>query len=384
MDFRVPLAVAASLLIACRPGPAQQLDAGQLEAVLRGAAAAAIPPMGTSAQLLGPPDLPLVEVRLNGKGPYRLLVDLGSNVMILRRDVADDAGLEVVLDRETSDIVRARTLQIADARFDDVWFGAYDELDVDGVVGYNLLMGTGIVLDYPGRMLRLGPLELGEPDGDRTLAYEVASRLPYVHARVGDRDLLMNLDTGAFNWVVFPMAMADSLPLESSPQPGPALTNNQTGTTRNFVARLAVDLRIGGHVIERPVVMFDPAVEDAWLGSGILTRSRLELDTRRRVFRLTPKTPLVAPPYRTLGVGLGPFDPSSGTRPVTDLIPGTAAAGELQPGDAVVSIGGISATGLDARTLRRLCADGAKTVEIEVRRDGVSRTLSLEVAALPR
>jgi hypothetical protein len=384
MNLRVPLAVTATLLIACRPGPAQQLDAGQLDALRSGAAAADIPLIGTSAPLLGPPDLPLVEVRLNGEGPYRFLVDLGSNVMIIRRDVADDAGLEVVLDRETSDIVRARTLQLADARFDDVWFGAYDELDVDGVVGYNLLMGTGVVLDYPGRMLRLGPLELGEPDGDRTLAYEVVSRLPYVHARIGDRDLLMNLDTGAFNWVVFPMAMADSLPLESSPQPGPALTNNQTGTKRNFVARLAVDLRIGGHVIERPVVMFDPTVEDAWLGSGILTGSRLELDTRRQVLRITSEGPLVAPTYRTLGMGLGPFDPSSGTRPVTDLIPGTAAAGELQSGDAVVSIGGIAASGLDARTLRRLAADGAKTVEVEVRRDGVSRTLSLEVAALPR
>jgi len=305
-------------------------------------------------------------------------------VMILRRDVADDAGLEVVLDRESSDIVRARTLQLAGARFEDVWFGAYDELDVDGVVGYNLLMGTGVVLDYPGGALRLGPLELGEPDGDRTLGYEVASRLPYVHAGIGDHDLLMNLDTGAFNWVVFPMAMADSLPLESPPQPGPALTNNQTGTTRNFVARLAVDLRIGGIVIERPVVMFDPAVEDAWLGSGILTGSILEMDTRRQVLRLTSEAPLVAPPYRTLGVRLGPFDPSSGTRPVSDLIPGTAAADELQPGDAVVSIGGIPASGLDSRTLRRLATNGAATVEVVARRDAVSRTLEIEVAELPR
>lgn len=369
--------------VACRPGPAQQLSAQQLDAVRRGAAAAEIPATGTSVPLLGPPELPLVEVRLNGTGPYRFLVDLGSNVMILRRDVADAAGLDVILDRETSDIVRARTLQLGDARFEDVWFGAYDELDVDGVVGYNLLMGTGVVLDYAGRTFRLGPVDLGEPDGDRTLAYEVASRLPYVEARVGDRAVLLNFDTGAFNWVVFPLAMADSLPLESPPQPGPALTNNQTGTTRSMVARLAVDIRLGGLVIERPVVLFDPAVEDAWLGSGILTGSRLEMDTGRRVLRLTSDAPLAAPAFRTLGLGLGALDPSTGTRPVTDVIPGTDAAARLEPGDAVVSIGGVPAAELDAPARRRLAAD-RDVVGVTVRRGGASVELQVEVASLPR
>lgn len=374
---------ALGIVVACRPGPAQQLSARQLEAVRRGAAAAEIPATGTSVPLLGPPELPLVEVRLNGMGPYRFLVDLGSNVMILRRDVADDAGLDIILDRATSDIVRARTLQLGEARFDDVWLGAYDELDVDGVVGYNLLMGTGVVLDYAGRVFRLGPVDLGEPDGDRTLPYDVTSRLPYVRAHVGDRELPLNLDTGAFNWVVFPAAMADSLPLESPPQPGPALTNNQTGTTRNLVARLAVDIRLGGLVIERPVVMFDPAVEDAWLGSGILTRARLEMDTDRQVLRLSSDAPLVSPPYRTLGLGLGPLDSSTGTRPVTDVIPGTDAAVRLEIGDAVVSIGGVPAAELDAPARRRLATD-REVVRVTVLRAGSSVELPVEVASLPR
>lgn len=293
---RVTGGMAALLLLTVAgPGLGQQLTPSQLESVRRGAANLHVPDAGTEVPLLGPPDLPLVEVELNGKGPYRFLVDLGSNVMVVRRSVADDAGARVVLDRDRSDIVVAEEMTIGGARFGDVWLAAYDDLDVDGVIGYNILRGTGVVLDYARRCFRLGPLELPEPDDDTVLAYEVRSRMPYVPARVGDRDLLLSLDTGATNHIVFPAFMADSLPLEAPPVPGPVLYNEQTGAVRNLVGRLTQDLVVGGHVIERPVVLFDPSVEDAWLGSAILVDARLELDTERQVLRLTAAAPLATP-----------------------------------------------------------------------------------------
>ncbi len=299
------------LLTVAGPAQSQQLTSEQLEAVRRGAASMHVPDSGTVVPLFGPPDLPLVEVTLNGRGPYRFLVDLGANVMIVRRSVADDAGMRIVLDRDRTDIVAAADMTIGGARFRDVWLGAYDELDVDGVIGYNVLRGTGVTLDYVGRQFRLGPLRLPPPDGSETLDYVVESRLPYVPARVGDRELLLNLDTGAANHIVFPAFMVDSLPLEAPPVPGPVLYNEQTGPVRNLVGRLAEDLVVGGHVIERPVVLFDPEVEDAWLGSAILVGARLELDTERQVLRLAATAPLATPPdlvIRDVSVwdGVGP------------------------------------------------------------------------------
>lgn len=284
------------LLSVAGPAQSQQLTPDQLESVRRGAASMHVPDSGTVVPLLGPPELPLVDVTLNGRGPYRFLVDLGANVMIVRRSVADDAGAHVVLDRDGADILVADEMTIGEARFRDVWLGAYDELDVDGVIGYNILRGTGVTLDYAAGRFRLGPLRLPRPDGSETLPYTVESRLPYVSARVGDRELRLNLDTGAANHIVFPTFMVDSLPLEVPPVPGPMLYNEQTGPVRNLVGRLAEDLVVGGHVIERPVVLFDPEVEDAWLGSAILANARLELDTERQVLRLAAATPLATPP----------------------------------------------------------------------------------------
>lgn len=373
----------AAVLVASTPASAQQLTPEQLESVRRGAASVHVPDSGVVVPLVGRPDIPMIDIELNGRGPYRFLLDLGSNVIIVRRDVAVDAGLYLVLEREGADIMTAHEMTIGDARFRDVWLGAYDELDVDGVVGYNVLRGTGIVLDYPARRLRLGPLDLPAAGLDDVLAYEVHGRMPYVRGRIGDRDVLLNFDTGAANYIVFPAFMADSLPLDGVPVPGPVLFNNQTGSVRVTVGRLSEDLVVGPHVIERPAVLFDPDVEDAWLGSAILADARLELDTDRLVLRLRSDSPLAAPAWRTLGLRLGPYDPSSATRPVTDVIPGTHAGDvPIAVGDSVVSIANVPAADLVPWRRHRLAEENA-AVEVILRRGGRYETVQLTVTALP-
>jgi S1-C subfamily serine protease len=162
-----------------------------------------------------------------------------------------------------------------------------------------------------------------------------------------------------------------------------AAAERSDGPLRGAAQLLRRDLRIGGHVIKRPVVFFDEDVEDAWLGSAILVNSRLELDTERRVMRLTSTSPLASPSYRTLGLGLGAFDADSGTRPVTDVIPGTpAAVGAIEVGDRVLSLGGVPAEELDAYARRALAA-ASDSAELVLIRGGKTLSLQLKVAALP-
>jgi hypothetical protein len=375
-------ALAAILGVACGAS-AQELTPEQLESVRRGAASIHVPDSGVVVPLVGRPDIPMIDLQLDGHGPYRFLFDLGSNVVIARRDVVEDAGLYVVVEREGTDIATAGEMTIGEASFRDVWIGSYDELDVDGVVGYNVLRGTGIVLDYGVRELRLGPVDLPAAGTDGAISYEVHGRMPYVRARIGEREVLLNFDTGATNHVVFPQFMADSLPVEAPPVPGPVLYNEQTGPVRVLVARLAEDIVVGPHVIEKPVVLFDPAVDDAWLGSAILAAARLEFDTERLVARVTADRPLASPPYRTLGLSLGLLEESSATRPVIDVIPGTPAARlPIAVGDAVESIADVPAAELTSWRRRTLAAEH-DVVEVILGRGGRHETVRLEVAELP-
>jgi len=199
--------------------------------------------------------------------------------------VVDAARVQVVLDRERSDIVRADILTVGSAVFRDVWMGAYDELDVDGVIGYNLLGNFPFTLDFPAQRLVLGRSAAGDGDPE----YLVEDGLPYLAARIGERQERVNPDTGAAEQMTVPADWEGDLPVDGVVRSGPLTENNQTGTTRVRTAKLGVDLRVGALSLGRPEVFFNPDADNAWLGCGILRHYALSMDPTTRRYRLTPE-----------------------------------------------------------------------------------------------
>lgn len=264
----------------------QALDSTLLAALRRGAPSARLMRERSTVPLVGTATLPLVEARINGRGPYRLLLDLGSNVTLLRRSVVDSSGTTVLIDRERGDIIRIDSLVIGAALFTAVTGAAYDDLDVDGVIGFNLLRIFPFTIDYPRARFVFHGDSLPEPDGARVLAYEVHGRMPYVRAYAGTDTLLLNFDTGAAEWMTVPLAWKDSLKSLSPAVAGPVVTNNQTGDVRVLTARLAAPLRIGGFTIANIPVYLNADVEDAWIGSGLLQHFTLTFDPQRNRMRL--------------------------------------------------------------------------------------------------
>ncbi|HJR52616.1 MAG TPA: hypothetical protein VJ982_02765 [Gemmatimonadota bacterium] len=288
------LACASALLAGASPARSQTLSPELLEAVRAGPSEVRLDGDSASIPLHGPRNLPLIEARVNGTGPWRLLVDLGSNVVIFRRDVIDPAGAEVVVERSGTDIVRLDSLRIGDVLYTDVYGGSYDELDVDGVIGYNALGSLPFTLDFPGRRLVVHRDSLPSADGRAILDYVVVDRLPYILARLGADTLRLNFDTGATNRIVFPAVWKDRLPLAGPVRGGPVLSNNQTGTTTTELAPLSESITFGGFTIDAPTVILDPDVSDAWLGAGLLVDYVLDFDPDR--LRVRIRGPAVAGP----------------------------------------------------------------------------------------
>ena len=235
-----------------------------------------------SVPLVGSPTLPLVQVLVNGRGPFRFLIDLGSNVVILRRSVVDAAKGKVLLDRAKSDIVRLDSLELGAARFDDVTAGAYDTLDVDGVIGYNLLQATSFTIDYPRQRLILQRLSLPEPDNATVFAYEVVDRMPSITVRIGGESLLLDLDTGAQEYMTVPPSVQGRLPWKGGLEPGPELTNNQTGTTRVLRGHLKVAPQLGSVPLPVAEVYVNPDAEDSWIGSAAMQGAAWTFDPANR------------------------------------------------------------------------------------------------------
>jgi hypothetical protein len=234
--------------------------------------------------MVGGPLQPLVEVRIDGHGPFRFLVDLGGNVLSIRKDVSDSIGLVLVQDVGARAVVKARAVQLGSATLRDVYFVREPTLDVDGVIGFNLFRAGLVTLDYPEQRFAWRPGALADADGGSIVSFELRDRMPYVQAQVGQATKWVNLDTGAKAVVVAPATAETSLLLEGPVVSGPILWNQAEGTIRTRSAKLAGNLTIGPNLLKaRPTVLFSGALEDEFLiGSGALVDSRLTLDVANK------------------------------------------------------------------------------------------------------
>jgi predicted aspartyl protease len=137
--------------------------------------AEAAPPIGPSTCVtthLATTTLPLVlvDVRVNGKGPYTFFVDTGATITVVGAPLARALHLPLIdtpvraLGAGGRFDARASYAAVAlgDVRQDRVLVGVVDLAQiravagpVDGVIGYNFLKPYRVVIDYPGHELCL-------------------------------------------------------------------------------------------------------------------------------------------------------------------------------------------------------------------------------------
>lgn len=112
--------------------------------------------------------------------------------------------------------------------------------------------------------------------------------MPYVTVLLGQDSLLVNLDTGAAEWMTVPASWQSRLRWETTPLPGRTTVNNQTGSTQVLEGRLADTLRFGELAIVRPLVYVNPEAEDAWLGAAAMTSAVWTFAPQQRRVEVLP------------------------------------------------------------------------------------------------
>lgn len=342
-----------------------------------------------------------VSARINGRGPFRLLVDTGSSITLVTPAVASAVEARVPRDEDvtvnatnafgaTTDVRRVllRTLEIGGVQFEGVLagiteglslFGQIDVKPVDGLLGFSVFADVILGIDFPGRRLVLSK---EWPDALPPVRAELAMRqptnVPLVFSRLQGREIEVLVDTGSDQGLELPPDLAALVHWKAEPRPGP-LVGALDDADREYVGRLSGELHLGPATQENPIaaIINGPAN----VGVGFLQSFCVVFDQGRdKMWLCAPSDdPVPAPTARSLGLSL--LSDSDGWR-VVGTIPGSPAEGAgITSGDVVTEIEGKPARAWTKDKIDRW-TDTHEQVALRVARIDQSRALVLPVWSL--
>ena len=151
-----------------------------------------------------------VDVHVNGRGPYRFVVDSGADTSVVGQRIARDLelplGTPVILNgvtaRNVVDSVKIAELKIGTSRIPNLELPALRESDVgsDGLIGIDALNQQRLMLDFEAHKVRVEdartPVHVNPGDIVVT-AKRVQGQLILTHVRAGSVALDAVIDTGS-------------------------------------------------------------------------------------------------------------------------------------------------------------------------------------------
>jgi hypothetical protein len=246
--------------------------------------------------------MPVVEVKLNGQGPFALMIDTGAgmeadidpsvaqrlNLQLTGRAINGDPSGEN--DREVA-TTTIDSLAIGKAEFRNVTAVVRhqrltkDYPAVDGILGFALFTDYLLTLDYPAMQVRLTRGSLPVANAADILNFEIENRIPVVELAIGRIRVPAHIDSGNFvAGFLLPEEIVEQLQLQSA-----AITVGGARSVTNRIQLKQVQLRdtirLGGFEYPHPTIAF-PALADTNIGFNVLREFVLTFDQRNRRMKL--------------------------------------------------------------------------------------------------
>ena len=255
---------------------------------------------------------PYVMVTINGKGPFRFIVDTGTGGdAIISPELAGQLGIPITGEARLNDptgqggqdarIRKIDTLRVAGVDFYSVK-AIEHALPVgdgacQGVLGFTLFKDFLLTLDYIDGRLILASGDL-TPDGEKSvLPFRMPDGVPIAWLRIGNRDVEAQIDSGGAG-LSLPERLIPQLRLSAEPV---VFAKGESLSTRFQikVAKLASDVRMGDITLDRPWVEINRAFPLANFGSCPLQHFIVTFDQDNKLVRLEG-------PHKRITLGVTP------------------------------------------------------------------------------
>lgn len=276
---------------------------------------------------------PYVMVSINGRGPFRFVIDTGTGGdALVTPELAERLGLPTVGHATLSDpsgqggkrapIVQLDSLEVAGVQFTNVRALSHSFFaeagTCDGLLGFTLFRDYLLTLDFPNRVVSLTTGSLTPDGGKAVLPFRMPEGVPLAYLKVdGLQPVEAQLDSGG-GGLVLPEKMAQHLKYDVAPV---VFASGRSVSTRFQMkaAKLASDVKLGRYTFTHPVVEIHPAFPLVNFGSPPMQIFAITFDQKNLLVRFVSnqkKFSLSAPPCPTRPTNAPVYDP-----PPPDLVP---------------------------------------------------------------
>ena len=242
---------------------------------------------------------PYVMVMINGRGPFRFVVDTGTGGQaLISFALAGELQLPVagqarLIDPSGQGEQRAQiflidSLTVAGVEFTGVRAVRHSLAAVDatcqGLLGFTLFRDYLLKLDYPNHLLTLSTGSLAA-DGERSvLPFRMPDGVPIAALRIGSMRVDAQFDSGGAG-LSLPEQLAARLKFASDPV---VFGNGESLSTRFQIktGKLGSNVRLGQYTFERPSVEINPAFPLANFGGYPLQNFAVTFDQKNLLMRL--------------------------------------------------------------------------------------------------
>jgi len=245
---------------------------------------------------------PLVDVRINGKGPYRFIIDTGAEMTVIGSELREElalpyrSGARANLDGNPMPLVFIEDLGIGEARI--VGLTAFPmplarlikmEDAPKGVLSAMSFAGHLVTFDFPKRQLIIKPGEIPADSAD-TFEYAADRVIPTVPVRIGEKIIAVPVDSGAASGLTLPNRYLDSVPTESR-RKGEKSIRTAVGEFPVTLATTSEAVSIGRYQLSREIQFSDTRGSNrepqGTVGYAILRAFVVTLDAKNHRIRLT-------------------------------------------------------------------------------------------------
>src|SRR5579864_4894820 len=246
---------------------------------------------------------PVVEAAINGRGPFKLVLDSGAGGTVLTEALADELRIpsmgQAIVGRPGSDQAAPGTLR----HIEKITLGAVSLSGVfavstelgslfqgpdapRGILAVSAFQGLVVTLNYPKSTVEFSRVPLPDADGKTVFDWPSDEPIPTARLEINGAEILAHIDSGSGAGLQLPSSMIPGLTLAAKPEP--AGTARAVGSeTKVLQARLIGSVTLGQYTFADPMLRFEESgAEIGNIGFEWLKEFVVSIEPARCRFRL--------------------------------------------------------------------------------------------------